>query len=89
MSFIEKSVARLNQMERLDQLILDLGKSHYRYNAPPKYYSVGPQPLEHLRFHGYWQISSRVCTTETLAQGQTLIYGGSKVLHPLYSEGET
>ncbi|XP_067098332.1 neuroglobin-like [Osmerus mordax] len=39
MSFIEKSVARLNQMERLDQLILDLGKSHYRYNAPPKYYS--------------------------------------------------
>ena len=40
MSFIEKSVARLNQMERLDQLILDLGKSHYRYNAPPKYYSV-------------------------------------------------
>nr|XP_013999348.1 unnamed protein product [Salmo salar] len=38
MHFIEKSVARLNQMERLDQLILDLGKSHYRYNSPPKYY---------------------------------------------------
>ncbi|KAI1897918.1 hypothetical protein AGOR_G00088230 [Albula goreensis] len=39
MSFIEKTVARLDQMERLDQLALDLGKAHYRYNAPPKYYS--------------------------------------------------
>ncbi|KAG5857635.1 x globin [Anguilla anguilla] len=38
MSFIEKSVARLDQLERLDQLALELGKSHYRYNAPPKYF---------------------------------------------------
>ncbi|KAJ8341435.1 hypothetical protein SKAU_G00337260 [Synaphobranchus kaupii] len=38
MSFIEKSVARLDQLERLDQLALELGKNHYRYNAPPKYY---------------------------------------------------
>ncbi|XP_030629788.1 x globin [Chanos chanos] len=38
MSFIEKSVARLDQLERLYQLALELGKSHYRYNAPPKYY---------------------------------------------------
>ncbi|KAG7461231.1 hypothetical protein MATL_G00207980 [Megalops atlanticus] len=38
MSFIEKTVARLDQPERLDQLALDLGKGHYRYNAPPKYY---------------------------------------------------
>ncbi|KAJ8409038.1 hypothetical protein AAFF_G00240590 [Aldrovandia affinis] len=38
MSFIEKSVARLDQLERLDQLALDLGRGHYRYNAPPKYY---------------------------------------------------
>ncbi|KAJ7988105.1 hypothetical protein DPEC_G00320170 [Dallia pectoralis] len=38
MHFIEKSVARLDQTERLDQMILDLGRSHYRYNAPPKYY---------------------------------------------------
>ncbi|KAL4656417.1 neuroglobin-like [Arapaima gigas] len=38
MSFIEKSVARLDHMERLDQLALELGKSHYRYNALPKYY---------------------------------------------------
>ncbi|TKS86538.1 Neuroglobin-1 [Collichthys lucidus] len=39
MSFIEKSVARLDQLERLDALALELGKSHYYYNAPPKYYS--------------------------------------------------
>lgn len=38
MSFIEKSVARLDQLERLQALALELGKSHYRYNAPPKYY---------------------------------------------------
>uniref|UniRef100_A0A8B9GMS8 X globin n=1 Tax=Astyanax mexicanus TaxID=7994 RepID=A0A8B9GMS8_ASTMX len=38
MSFIEKSVARLDQLERLDMLAVELGKSHYRYNAPPKYY---------------------------------------------------
>lgn len=40
MSFIEKSVARLDQLERLEALALELGKSHYHYNAPPKYYSV-------------------------------------------------
>ncbi|KAM4632848.1 neuroglobin-like [Polymixia lowei] len=38
MSFIEKTVARIDHKERLDQLILDLGKSHHHYNAPPKYY---------------------------------------------------
>ncbi|KAG5266183.1 hypothetical protein AALO_G00250700 [Alosa alosa] len=38
MSFIEKTVARLDQLERLEHLALELGKSHYRYNAPPKYY---------------------------------------------------
>lgn len=42
MSFIEKSVARLDQLERLEALALELGKSHYHYNAPPKYYSVRP-----------------------------------------------
>ncbi|XP_032355752.1 x globin [Etheostoma spectabile] len=39
MSLIEKSVARLDQLERLEALALELGKSHYHYNAPPKYYS--------------------------------------------------
>ncbi|XP_029973522.1 x globin [Salarias fasciatus] len=38
MSFIEKSVARLDQLERLEALAVELGKSHYHYNAPPKYY---------------------------------------------------
>uniref|UniRef100_A0A3Q0S283 X globin n=1 Tax=Amphilophus citrinellus TaxID=61819 RepID=A0A3Q0S283_AMPCI len=39
MSFIEKSVARLEHLDRLEALALELGKSHYHYNAPPKYYS--------------------------------------------------
>ncbi|XP_059411137.1 neuroglobin-1-like [Carassius carassius] len=38
MSFIEKSVARLDQLEQLETLAQELGKSHFRYNAPPKYY---------------------------------------------------
>lgn len=42
MSFIEKSVARLDQQDRLEALALELGKSHYHYNAPPKYYNVRP-----------------------------------------------
>ncbi|KAM9113122.1 LOW QUALITY PROTEIN: cytoglobin-1-like [Pangshura tecta] len=44
MSFIEKSVARLYQEDKLEQLAFELGRSHYRYNAPPKYYEyVGIQ----------------------------------------------
>ncbi|XP_039994136.1 x globin [Xiphias gladius] len=39
MSFIEKSVARLEQLDRLEALARELGKSHYHYNAPPKYFS--------------------------------------------------
>ncbi|KAM9708694.1 LOW QUALITY PROTEIN: x globin [Menidia menidia] len=38
MSFIEKSVARLEQLDRLEALAVELGRSHYHYNAPPKYY---------------------------------------------------
>ncbi|XP_034050698.1 x globin [Thalassophryne amazonica] len=46
MSFIEKSVARLDQRDRLDALALELGRSHYHYNASPKYYSyVGAEFL--------------------------------------------
>lgn len=40
MSFIEKSVARLDQADKLEQLAFDLGRSHWRYKAPPKYYEV-------------------------------------------------
>uniref|UniRef100_A0A8D0L7P3 Globin domain-containing protein n=1 Tax=Sphenodon punctatus TaxID=8508 RepID=A0A8D0L7P3_SPHPU len=44
MSFIEKSVARLDQEDKLEQLAFELGRSHCRYNAPPKYYEyVGTQ----------------------------------------------
>ncbi|XP_072350426.1 cytoglobin-2-like, partial [Scyliorhinus torazame] len=44
MSFIEKSVARLEQEDKLEQLAFELGRSHFRYNAPPKYYEyVGVQ----------------------------------------------
>ncbi|MED6281753.1 hypothetical protein CHARACLAT_025009 [Characodon lateralis] len=39
MSFIEKTVARLDQPERLEALAVELGKSHYHYNAAPKYYN--------------------------------------------------
>ncbi|XP_030577224.1 neuroglobin-like [Archocentrus centrarchus] len=40
MSIIEKTVARIDQDDRLDQLILDLGRKHYRYKALPKYYEL-------------------------------------------------
>ncbi|XP_005987966.2 cytoglobin-1-like isoform X2 [Latimeria chalumnae] len=44
MSFIEKSVARLEQKDKLEQIAFELGRSHCRYNAPPKYYEyVGVQ----------------------------------------------
>lgn len=50
MSFIEKSVARLDQQDRLEALAQELGKSHYHYSAPPKYYSVRPhQPITRQR----------------------------------------
>ncbi|XP_022614665.1 neuroglobin-like [Seriola dumerili] len=50
MSFIEKSVARIDQDERLDQLILDLGRKHYVYDAPPKYYEfVGAEFIQAMK----------------------------------------
>ncbi|KAG9336543.1 hypothetical protein JZ751_002890 [Albula glossodonta] len=53
MSFIEKSVARLDHLERLDQLALELGKSHYRYNAPPKYYGALFMYVTRIMKQGY------------------------------------
>ncbi|XP_068107781.1 cytoglobin-1-like [Hyperolius riggenbachi] len=38
LSFVEKIVARIDNSARLDELALELGRSHYRYNAPPTYY---------------------------------------------------
>ncbi|XP_054855563.1 neuroglobin-like [Eublepharis macularius] len=47
MSFIEKSVARLNQEDKLQQLAFELGRSHCRYQAPPKYYEyIGTQFIQ-------------------------------------------
>ncbi|XP_074873014.1 cytoglobin-1-like [Carettochelys insculpta] len=50
MSFIEKSVARLDQEDKLEHLAFELGRSHCRYNAPPKYYEyVGIQFISAVR----------------------------------------
>ncbi|XP_071323954.1 neuroglobin-like [Trachinotus anak] len=50
MSFIEKTIVRIDQDQRLDQLILDLGRKHYRYDAPPKYYKfVGAEFIQAMR----------------------------------------
>ncbi|XP_063079782.1 x globin [Engraulis encrasicolus] len=38
MSFIEKSVARLHEPDRLEKLAFELGRKHYNYNAVPKYF---------------------------------------------------
>ncbi|KAG8143661.1 hypothetical protein E2320_000858, partial [Naja naja] len=38
MSFIEKSVARLDQEDKLEILAFELGKNHFHYKAPPNYY---------------------------------------------------
>ncbi|XP_062407489.1 cytoglobin-1-like [Sardina pilchardus] len=38
MSFIEKSVARLEEPERLEKLAFELGRKHYNYRAIPKYF---------------------------------------------------
>ncbi|XP_075049262.1 neuroglobin-like [Mixophyes fleayi] len=38
LSFVEKSVARIDNSAQLEDLALELGRSHYRYKAPPKYY---------------------------------------------------
>lgn len=38
MSVIEKTVARIDHMDRVDKLILDLGRKHHGYSAPPQYY---------------------------------------------------
>ncbi|XP_033014708.1 cytoglobin-2-like [Lacerta agilis] len=47
MSFIEKSVARLDQVEKLEHLAFELGRSHFRYKAPPKYYEyIGAQFIQ-------------------------------------------
>ncbi|XP_005754404.1 neuroglobin-like isoform X1 [Maylandia zebra] len=47
MYIIEKTVARIDQDDRLDQLILDLGRKHYQYKALPKYYDLMGEEFIH------------------------------------------
>ncbi|XP_075469469.1 neuroglobin-like isoform X1 [Ascaphus truei] len=50
LSFVEKSVARIGQSARLEEMTLDLGRSHYAYNAPPHYYQyVGTEFISAVR----------------------------------------
>ncbi|KAM4665106.1 neuroglobin-like isoform 2-T2 [Discoglossus pictus] len=50
LSFVEKSVARIDHPPRLEELALELGRSHYRHSAPPKYYQyVGVEFISAVR----------------------------------------
>ncbi|XP_039181056.1 neuroglobin-like [Crotalus tigris] len=50
MSFIEKSVARLDQEPKLEALAFQLGKNHFHYKAPPNYYEyIGIQFIQAVR----------------------------------------
>jgi len=40
MGFVQKCVARLDEKEKLDKLLEDLGKAHFYYGAPKKYIDV-------------------------------------------------
>ncbi|XP_076355302.1 globin-3-like isoform X2 [Tachypleus tridentatus] len=40
MGIVQKVITRLNEEEKLDQLLTDLGKKHARYGAKPKYIDV-------------------------------------------------
>ncbi|CAG7827277.1 unnamed protein product, partial [Allacma fusca] len=46
MAFVQKAVARLDEKEKLDKLLEELGKAHFYYGAPKKYIDVStPQHL--------------------------------------------
>ena len=40
MAFVQKAVARLDEKEKLDKLLEELGKNHFYYGAPKKYIEV-------------------------------------------------
>ena len=42
MAFVQKAVARLDEKEKLDALLEELGKAHFYYGAPKKYIDVSP-----------------------------------------------
>lgn len=40
MAFVQKAVARLEEPDKLDTLLRELGKKHYSYGAKAKYIDV-------------------------------------------------
>ncbi|XP_042629392.1 x globin [Cyprinus carpio] len=84
MSFIEKSVARLDQLEQLETLAQELGKSHFRYNAPPKYYGyVGAEFICAVR-----PILKDRWTSELEQAWQTLFQYVTAIMKDAYLEEE-
>ncbi|OQV11738.1 hypothetical protein BV898_13936 [Hypsibius exemplaris] len=50
MGFIEKCISRIHTPERLDAIIRQLGRHHFKYGAPPGYIPlVGPQFILAIR----------------------------------------
>ncbi|KAM9466168.1 x globin [Clarias gariepinus] len=84
MSFIEKSVARLDQLDRLDSLAVELGRSHYRYCAPPKYYGyVGTEFICAVR-----PILKDKWTSELEKAWKTMFQYVSQLMRQGYNEAE-
>ncbi|XP_013779386.1 neuroglobin-like [Limulus polyphemus] len=50
MGFVQKVMARLNEEEKMDQLLADLGRKHIYYGAKPEYIDwIGPQFVNAIR----------------------------------------
>lgn len=59
MAFVQKAIARINEPEKLDTLLKDLGRKHYSYGAKVKYVDVSNNEVFNsskwikLLFEGY------------------------------------
>lgn len=50
MAFVQKCISRLNEPEKLEQLLRELGKKHHSYKAKAKYVDlVGPQFIQAIQ----------------------------------------
>ncbi|CAH0768824.1 unnamed protein product [Bemisia tabaci] len=50
MAFVQKAIARINEPEKLDTLLKDLGRKHYSYGAKVKYVDlIGPQFIQAIQ----------------------------------------
>ncbi|RZF42886.1 hypothetical protein LSTR_LSTR013173 [Laodelphax striatellus] len=50
MAFVQKAVARLDEPEKLDTLLRELGRKHFTYGAKHKYIDlIGPQFMQAIR----------------------------------------